>query len=104
MKSRAGLTGRGGVGNWSDSAAQTQEALQEERRKAQDLDAKVLQEVEAGLAMPARVYNQHRSGARRMKTIGARGQERGAEASRDQQGGSTRRTVNMYMIPSMLRL
>ena len=58
-KPRAGLSGRGGAGNWADSsAARAAEAREEERKKAQEVDDKVMQAVEAGLAMPPPIHHQ----------------------------------------------
>ena len=58
-KPRAGLSGRGGAGNWTDSSAsRAAEALEEERKKAREVDSKVMQDVEAGLAMPPPIYHQ----------------------------------------------
>jgi hypothetical protein len=54
----AGLSGRGGAGNWSESATDPR-AEQRETQKAAAIEAKVIQDVEAGLAMPPRTYHQH---------------------------------------------
>ncbi|KAK2070520.1 hypothetical protein P8C59_005006 [Phyllachora maydis] len=56
-KPRAGLTGRGGAGNWTDATAQR--AGDEEQKKRKDLEAKILQDVQAGLVIPPRTYHQH---------------------------------------------
>lgn len=57
-KPRAGLSGRGGAGNW---AADTSAAAvdREEREKKEALDAQVLRAVEAGLPTPPRTYHLH---------------------------------------------
>lgn len=58
-KSRVGLSGRGGAGNWSDSATPLGAVVQQhEQQKVEDLELKVLKDVEAGLAMPAPAYHQ----------------------------------------------
>jgi hypothetical protein len=60
-KARVGLSGRGGVGNWSDSATPLGAVVQqEEQQKVEDLELKVLKDVEAGLAMPAPAYHHPR--------------------------------------------
>lgn len=51
---KTGLTGRGGAGNWTDEAAQAELS---ERRKIDDLESRVLQDVGAGLAMPPPAYH-----------------------------------------------
>ncbi|KAK4456285.1 hypothetical protein QBC34DRAFT_420016 [Podospora aff. communis PSN243] len=57
-KARVGLSGRGGVGNWSDSTTPLGAVVQqEEQQKVEDLELKVLKDVEAGLAMPAPAYH-----------------------------------------------
>ncbi|KAK0623548.1 hypothetical protein B0T14DRAFT_183325 [Immersiella caudata] len=57
-KARVGLSGRGGVGNWSDSATPLGAVVQqEEQQKVEDLELKVLKDVEAGLSMPAPAYH-----------------------------------------------
>ncbi|KAB5570228.1 hypothetical protein GE09DRAFT_1217667 [Coniochaeta sp. 2T2.1] len=54
---RAGLSGRGGAGNWStDQAALAAAAEERERRRRDDLEAQVLQDVDAGLAPPPAAY------------------------------------------------
>ncbi|KAH8880734.1 hypothetical protein GQ53DRAFT_788507 [Thozetella sp. PMI_491] len=59
-KGRVGATGRGGMGNfWADSAVHDAQVRQEEQKKAQEIAAKTLQDVEAGLAPPPRAYQQH---------------------------------------------
>ncbi len=55
-KPKAGLSGRGGLGNWTDNS---QEAEEDERKKKQAMEARILQDVELGLAMPARTYHVH---------------------------------------------
>jgi hypothetical protein len=58
-KARVGLSGRGGVGNWSDNGTPLGAVLQQqEQQKVEDLELKVLKDVEAGLAMPAPAYCQ----------------------------------------------
>lgn len=55
-----GLGGRGGAGNWgADLAAEQQEREEENKRRLKELEEKVLQDVESGLAMPARAYRSH---------------------------------------------
>jgi len=57
-KSRVGLSGRGGVGNWSDNATPLGAIVQQqEQQKVEDLELKVLKDVESGLAMPAPAYH-----------------------------------------------
>ena len=55
-KPRAGTTGRGGAGNWTENTAQVGE---DEQRKKDVLEAKILQDVEGTLKPPARTYHQH---------------------------------------------
>lgn len=50
---RSGLTGRGGVGNFSDAPAAQKS---EEARKEEELADKVVRNVEAELAMPPKIY------------------------------------------------
>jgi hypothetical protein len=54
-----GLSGRGGVGNWTDTSVPSVQEQEEERKKVEHLEMKVLHDVEAGLAMPPRTYHQH---------------------------------------------
>lgn len=56
-KPRAGLSGRGGMGNWADKSALTAQAEQEEKKKREDIEARIMQDVAAGLAMPAPAYH-----------------------------------------------
>ena len=56
-KTRTGLTGRGGAGNWSNSAAAPD--ADAERHAAEDIQAQILKDVDAGLARPPRAYQQH---------------------------------------------
>lgn len=59
-KPKAGHTGRGGMGNWTEGAGASQtEGAEDERRRVEALEAKILQDVEAGLKMPAPAYHQH---------------------------------------------
>lgn len=57
-KPRAGLSGRGGMGNWSsaDDQAAKDEA---EKEKQHEIESKITQDVEAGLPMPPKTYHQH---------------------------------------------
>lgn len=55
-KSKSGLTGRGGVGNWSDKKSQGAEV---DKKRKDDLEAKIVHDVEEGLALPPRIYRQH---------------------------------------------
>ena len=50
---RSGLTGRGGVGNWSGIAAAQKS---EEVKKEEELAVRVVQNVNAELAMPPKIY------------------------------------------------
>jgi hypothetical protein len=45
------------VGNWSDTSALTARAEQEESKKREDLEARILQDVDAGLAPPPAAYH-----------------------------------------------
>jgi hypothetical protein len=58
-KPRTGLSGRGGVGNWSDpsATAQAERREEEERKRREDLEAQILQHVDAGLAPPPAAYH-----------------------------------------------
>lgn len=59
-KPRAGLSGRGGAGNWSDSSSPTAQAEQqqkEEKKRIQDLEAQILQDVDVALAPPPAAYH-----------------------------------------------
>lgn len=58
-----GLTGRGGMGNWTDTA-DTQAFDEDEEKRRHDLEAKVLQDVEAGLKMPTPSYQGARPATR----------------------------------------
>lgn len=55
-----GMGGRGGVGNWSNNQSMTAQQLEkqaeEEQKKVQEVELKVLKDVEAGLAMPKPAY------------------------------------------------
>lgn len=54
------LSGRGGAGNYNDNAARSaQHRLdpEQQRKMIEDLNARVLQDVEAGLAMPRPAYH-----------------------------------------------
>ena len=57
-RSRGGLTGRGGMGNWADDSADV-ERVKEEEKKKEVIEAKILEDVEAGLKLPAKAYHQH---------------------------------------------
>lgn len=52
---KTGLSGRGGAGNWTDDTAQDELT---ERRRREDLESRILQDVGAGLAMPPPAYHQ----------------------------------------------
>lgn len=52
---KTGLSGRGGAGNWTDDTAQDELT---ERRRKEDLESRILQDVGAGLAMPPPAYHQ----------------------------------------------
>ncbi|KAL1873457.1 hypothetical protein VTK73DRAFT_955 [Phialemonium thermophilum] len=53
-----GVTGRGGIGNWSERAERLAVAqATEERKRKEELDKTVLQDVEAGLPMPPAAYH-----------------------------------------------
>ncbi|KAM7197751.1 hypothetical protein V8F33_005475 [Rhypophila sp. PSN 637] len=52
-----GMGGRGGVGNWSNSnSVNVQQQEKEEQKKVQEVELRVLKDVEAGLAMPKPAY------------------------------------------------
>ncbi|KAK3948889.1 hypothetical protein QBC32DRAFT_46857 [Pseudoneurospora amorphoporcata] len=54
------LSGRGGAGNYSDNAARSAQHRmdpEQQRKMIEDLNARVLQDVEAGLAMPRPAYH-----------------------------------------------
>ncbi|KAJ4414409.1 hypothetical protein N0V85_003164 [Neurospora sp. IMI 360204] len=54
------LSGRGGAGNYSDNAARSAQHRmdpEQQRKMMEDLNARVLQDVEAGLAMPRPAYH-----------------------------------------------
>jgi hypothetical protein len=56
--------GRGGAGNWSDSASRSAPAalVEDEKRKVDAVEARVLQDVEATLKPPAPAYHEpHRN-------------------------------------------
>lgn len=55
---QAGLSGRGGAGNWSDTTALGGAQQERDQRKVEDLELKVLQDVDAVLAAPAPAYKQ----------------------------------------------
>lgn len=55
--SRTGLSGRGGAGNWSESPAQAQQREEEEAKRREDLEAQILQHVDAGLPPPPAAYH-----------------------------------------------
>jgi hypothetical protein len=57
-KPTAGYSGRGGAGNWSAAAAAAaaQREREEIERKEKLVDAKVLEDVDLGLAMPQPAY------------------------------------------------
>ena len=57
-KPRAGLGGRGGAGNWRDAPV-NDGAAPGDKARAAAIQARVVQDVEAGLAMPPRTYHQH---------------------------------------------
>jgi hypothetical protein len=58
-KPKAGLSGRGGMGNWSGdvTALDATAAQEEERKKREELEAKIMQDVEAVLPMPPPAYH-----------------------------------------------
>ncbi len=57
-KPRVGLGGRGGAGNWTDGSNPVPNPQHQEReqKKVEDLELKVLKDVDAGLAVPAPAY------------------------------------------------
>ena len=57
-KPRVGLGGRGGAGNWTTNEPHAAAQREEEQKLVEDLELKVLRDVEAGLAMPAPAYRQ----------------------------------------------
>ncbi|KAK8021469.1 hypothetical protein PG990_006607 [Apiospora arundinis] len=72
-------SGRGGAGNWtSDPAHQDYEQEQQQRRKAA-LDAKVFDDVSAGLAAPKKAYQLHPAGHIGRGRVGVAGQGGGGD-------------------------
>ncbi|KAK8126706.1 uncharacterized protein PG998_002465 [Apiospora kogelbergensis] len=72
-------SGRGGAGNWtSDPAHQDYEQEQQRRRKAA-LDAKVFDDVSAGLAAPKKAYQPHPAGHVGRGRVGVAGQGGGGD-------------------------
>lgn len=59
-KPKAGLSGRGGAGNWSADVNALAAAEGEEKQKQAELEARIMQDVEAGLPPPPPAY--HHSG------------------------------------------
>lgn len=59
LKPKTGLSGRGGVGNWShaDAAAQAAAVEEEERKRRELLEAKIRQDVESDLPPPPPTYH-----------------------------------------------
>jgi hypothetical protein len=57
-RDRAGLVGRGGLGNWRDNTTAATQDQESQRKKKEKLEAKILQDVEARLAMPQPTYRQ----------------------------------------------
>lgn len=55
-KPKAGHAGRGGAGNWAPTTTEHDEG---ERKRREDLEAKILQDVELGLPMPPKTYQTH---------------------------------------------
>jgi len=47
------------MGNWADDAAHRRAAEEEERRKEEEMEAKIRNDVEAGLKPPPRTYHLH---------------------------------------------
>ncbi|KAM0286279.1 hypothetical protein ACHAQH_001009 [Verticillium albo-atrum] len=50
-----GYSGRGGAGNWTSKEAEAAKG-EEEVRKVEELERKIVEDVEAGLAMPPRAH------------------------------------------------
>ncbi|GJC86468.1 hypothetical protein ColLi_09306 [Colletotrichum liriopes] len=53
-RSARGASGRGGAGNYGDGAGET--TAEEEAKRKQALERKIIEDVEAGLPMPPRAY------------------------------------------------
>ncbi|KAM7202078.1 hypothetical protein V8F20_004532 [Naviculisporaceae sp. PSN 640] len=52
-----GMGGRGGVGNWSmNQSLSAEKQAEEEQKKVQEVELRVLKDVDAGLAMPKPAY------------------------------------------------
>jgi hypothetical protein len=63
-RSRAGLTGRGGAGNWTgggggDNNNNNAESLEEEKAEQQRIAARIRQDIDASLPAPPKTYHQH---------------------------------------------
>ncbi|ORY70153.1 uncharacterized protein BCR38DRAFT_333275 [Pseudomassariella vexata] len=59
---RAGLSGRGGAGNWTTDEGQKVYNEEQEKKRKAALDAQVFNDVKAGLQPPRRVYHMHDAG------------------------------------------
>ncbi|KAK3944643.1 hypothetical protein QBC46DRAFT_373918 [Diplogelasinospora grovesii] len=62
--SGTGLSGRGGMGNWmggndGSAAEDTRRKEEDEQKMQEEVEMKVLKEVDTGLAMPPRTYHRH---------------------------------------------
>jgi hypothetical protein len=55
-KPKTGLSGRGGVGNWTDTTIA--DGASDDKNKREALEAKIVQDVELGLMPPPRTYHQ----------------------------------------------
>lgn len=64
---RAGLTGRGGAGNWTGGGGggdnnnnnNNAEGLEEEKAEQQRIAARIRQDIDASLPAPPKTYHQH---------------------------------------------
>lgn len=58
-RSTRGASGRGGAGNYGESAVPGSEATDEEVRRKVALEKRIIEDVEAGLPMPPKTYYHH---------------------------------------------
>ncbi|KDN60588.1 hypothetical protein CSUB01_02087 [Colletotrichum sublineola] len=56
--SARGASGRGGAGNYGDASVPGGETAEDEAKRKQALERKIIEDVEAGLPMPPRAYQQ----------------------------------------------
>ncbi|KAF5501028.1 hypothetical protein CGCS363_v006638 [Colletotrichum siamense] len=55
-RSARGATGRGGAGNYGDSTVPGSETAEDEVKRKEALEKKIIEDVEAGLPMPPKTY------------------------------------------------